>query len=411
MKHVKILFFLVFCAVIALIAVQNAQILSPGLPMVVHWPGLLSVQFSLPIYVLIAILFAAGFVLTALPYLGEHRRLKRAVAETRQGVAGLERELHPEPEPEPESPTKAESATTNEANVRPDVSETNDGSETTSNAVRHGAIAADISSTETSTITLQTPMESTMEKKTTSESEDNVLAENTEQASAENTTASSPDVQEETPESIQPSQVTDASDASGPSKTVLESISESLDKQSSDPSRSGNASESPSGFKEDEVLERPSSPGWGAVLFLSAALALVVSSGVYIVLNNQMTQLSEQLGDLHIQSGHMASTQQEMGRIWERERVTVRDDLESLGQSQKQLGAGIETLEEQMQALQALPEIFRKRLVAGFLQDTAGKTAYLSTQVETDEQRETLERVEEMLKSLAQELENAGDER
>ncbi len=367
MKHVKILFFLAFCATVTLVAVQNAETLSPALSMVVLWPELLSVEFSMPLFVLIAILFVAGFVVTSLPYLVEHRRLKRSVAETKREVMGLEHERRPEPEPEPEPDSTLET------------SEPEEQQENSLGTSLRGA-AADISSSETSTLTLQPLMESTVEKKTTSESEDNVLAENTEQASAENTAASSLEVQEGTPESTQYPHATDAS-------------------------------ENRSRFKEDEVLERPSAPGWGAVLLLSAALALVVSSGVYIVLNTQITQLSEQLGDLHMQSGHMASTQEEMGRIWERERVTVRDDLESLGQSQKQLDAGIETLEEQMQALQALPEIFRKRLVAGFLQDTASKTAYLSTQVETDEQRETLERVEEMLKSLAQELENAGDGR
>ena len=392
MKHVKILFFLLFCGAIALGAVQNAEILSPALPMLVHWPGLLSVEFSLPIFVLLSILFAAGFVLTSLTYLGEHFRLKRSVTETKREVADLERELRPEPESEPESDSTLETS---------EPEEQRDNSSATS---RRGA-AADISSTETSTLTLQPPMESTMEKKTTSESEDKVLAENTEQASAENTAASSLEVQEGTPESTQYPHATDASD---PSKTVLDSISESLDKQSSDPSRSGNTSENRSEFKEDEVLERPSGPGWGAVLFLSAALALVVSSGVYIVLNNQMTQLSEQLGDLHMQSGHMASTQEEMGRTWERERVSVRDELESLGQGQQQLGVEVETLEEQMLTLQGLPEIFRKQLVAGFLRDTAGKTAFLGSQMETEEQRETLERVEEMLQTLAKELEDAG---
>ena len=410
MKHVKVLFLLLFCVAIALGAVQNAETLSPAPPMVVHWPGLLSVEFSLPLFALIAILFAAGFIVTSLPYLGEHRRLKRSVAEAKQDVADLERELlpEPEPEPEPETPINAESAATDEAGVRPGDTETDDRPENAFTSVRQRALAANISSTETSTLTLQTPMESTMEKKTTLESEDKVLAENTEQASDENTTMPSPEAQEGTPESVQPPQATDPS---VPSKTVLESISESLEKQSSDSPQSGDASESRSEFKEDEVLERPSGPGWGAVLLLSAALAVVVSSGVYIVLNSQVTRMAEQLGDLHIQSGHMASTQEEMGRIWELERVVVRDELESLGQGRDQLVTEVKSLEEQMLALQALPEIFRKRLVAGFLQDTAGKTAYLSTQVETDEQREALEQVEEILKSLAQELENADNGR
>jgi uncharacterized membrane protein YciS (DUF1049 family) len=416
MKHVKVLFFLLFCGTIAIGAVQNAETLSPVLPMVVHWPGLLSTEFGLPIFVLISILFAAGVVLTSLSYLGEHFRLRRSVAEAKQSVADLERELLPEPEPDPgpdpgpepgpdaESQTESQVEFKAESESMPETSEPKEQWEDSSPAWRRGAVAAEISSTETSTLTFQNPTESTMEKKHTSES--NVLAENTEQAETDNTTASSPEVQEGTPESTEHVQ---SVDASGPSKTVLESISESLDNQSSDSSQSGDAFESRSKFKEDEVLERPSGPGWGAVLLLSAALALVVSSGVYIVLNSQVTKMADQLSDLHIQSGHMASAQEEMGRIWELERVSVRDELDSLGQGQKQLGIGIESLEEQMSALQALPEIMRKQLVAGFLRDTAGKTAFLGSQVETEEQRETLERVEEMLQSLAKELENAEE--
>ncbi|WP_161788455.1 LapA family protein [Desulfonatronum thiodismutans] len=374
--------------------------------MVIHWPGLLSVEFGLPTFVLISILFAIGVVLTSLTYLGEHFRLKRSVAETKQNIADLERELLPEPEPEPDTESQAVSQAEfkTESDSTFETSEPEEQREDSSAAWLRGAVAAEISSTETSTLTFQNPTESTMEKTTASESENKVLAENTGQAATNNTTDPSPENQEKTPESPSHPQASDTSDSS---QTVLESISESLDKQSAKSSRSDNASENRSEFKEDEVLERPSGPGWGAVLFLSAALALVVSSGVYIVLNNQVSKMAEQLGDLHIQSGHMASTQEEMGRVWERERVSVRDEIESLGQGQKQLGAGIESLEEQMLALQALPEIMRKQLVAGFLRDTAGKTAFLGSQVETEEQRETLERVEEMLQSLAKELENA----
>lgn len=415
MKHLKILFFLLFCGAIALGAVQNAEILSPAPLMMIHWPGLLSVEFSLPIFVLLSILFVAGFILTSLAYLGDYFRLKSSVAKAKRELADLKNELHPgpdtEPEPEPGPASESDPGLDLKSESPLESAEPEEQREDSPLIWRRGAVAAEISSTETSTLTLQTPMESTMEKKITSESEDKVLVEDTEQtaqAATETTTESSPEVVEGTPESAPDTQGTDPS---GSSQAAEESIPESFDKQSSESSSSDTASGNRSEFREDEVLARPSGPGWGAVLLLSAALALVVSSGVFIVLNNQVSQLSQQLGDLHMQSGHMASTQEEMGRAWERERVAVRDELEALGQGQKQLGAGMESLEEQVLALQGLPEIVRKQLIAGFLRDTAGKTAFLGSQVETAEQRETLEQVEVMLQSLAKELEKTEEGR
>ncbi|PTN35604.1 lipopolysaccharide assembly protein LapA domain-containing protein [Desulfonatronum sp. SC1] len=387
MKHVKILFFLLFCVAIAMGAVQNAEILSlsPAPPMVVHWPGLLSVEFSLPFFVLIPILFAAGFMLTSLSYLSEHFRLKRSVAESKRELADLESELSPEPEPESKPDLEPDPGQEPKSDSSFETTEPEEQRRDSSATWRRGAVAAEISSTESSSQTLQITMESTMEKtSSTPETEEKLVSEN------------------------------DERNASGDDNIETSStapFTASGELQSPAAPQADDASAATGKFKEDEVLERPSGPGWGAVLFLSAALALVVSSGVYIVLNSQVSKMAEQLGDLHIQSGHMASTQEEMGRILELERVAVRDELESLGQGQKQLGAGVENLEEQMLALQALPEIVRKQLVAGFLRDTAGKTAFLGSQVETEEQRETLERVEEMLQSLAKELENTGEGR
>lgn len=156
---------------------------------------------------------------------------------------------------------------------------------------------------------------------------------------------------------------------------------------------------------DQDILVRQSGPGWAAVVLLSAALALVVSSAVYIVLNDQLSGFTGQLSELNVQTGHLSSAQEEMGRAWEQERTVLREEIGALDQGQTQLAESVDSLEEQMQVLQGLPEVVRKRLVAGFLRDAAGKTAFLETQVETDEHRETLEQVQEMLNSLALELE------
>lgn len=150
--------------------------------------------------------------------------------------------------------------------------------------------------------------------------------------------------------------------------------------------------------KEEEVLVRHSAPGWGLVLLIAAALAVVISGGVYIVLNDRLTQLAAQMDDVSGLTGHLSSSQQEMSRSWEQERVLVREELDDLGQT---LGS----LNEQFHSLARLPEEVRMRLVAGFLRDAAGRAAFLGTQVDTEEQRKALQDIYERLQDLALELE------
>lgn len=150
--------------------------------------------------------------------------------------------------------------------------------------------------------------------------------------------------------------------------------------------------------KEEEVLVRHSAPGWGLVLLIAAALAVVISGGVYIVLNDRLTQLAAQMDDVSGLTGHLSSSQQEMSRSWEQERVLVREELDDLGQT---LGS----LNEQFHSLARLPEEVRMRLVAGFLRDAAGRAAFLRTQVDTEEQRKALQDIYERLQDLALELE------
>ncbi|TVQ99910.1 MAG: DUF1049 domain-containing protein [Desulfovibrionales bacterium] len=458
MKTIKALFFLLFCAGVAVAAVQNADILTPHLPVRFLWPGLPNIAFSLPVFALIALGFLAGAVLTSWSYLGEHLRLRRSLAATRQSILALERELHPEPDtgpnpetaPEtaPEPDTQADPQTGPESQAGP-VPEPVDGEPPKPSLPQshhpdgvsktNRSVAATISSQEPSSRTFQISMESSMEKTSaTPEPEDKERTENTQQepAAEEQDTAHSkamdePDSSESfsatQPETV-PETVPETTSDTTPeatSEAAPEIASETASASTTDVgdteqtiaasetqtpgTATGMSSDNQDALRGDNELERPSGPGWGAVLLLSAALALVVSSGVYIVLNNQISQLSDQLKDLHIQSGHMASTQEEMGRTWELERVAVREQFDILEQEQSQLTSGVERLEEQMVALEALPEVFRKRLLAGFLWDAAGKTAFLGTQVETDEQRDTLGRVEEMLQMLARELEEAGD--
>lgn len=482
MNHIKLVFFLLFCAAVALVAVQNADILAPPMPVLIHWPGLLSTEFTLPLFVLIAIVFLAGFTLTGLTYLGEHLRLKRALGATAQDVANLERELHPEPEPERKTGPESEPDAMNDtvpnkvagfesgseeqpdsgSELRPDpdmsvqsrLSHDQQADRTDvdrAGRTRPDTVAAHIASPASFSQTLQVPTESIMEKTPPPEQKksDSVEKKDLDVVAEENVPPSSnnlkqdPDgsrgpVDDDAVHSVQEPQTstetppeTSAVPASGTllgaiskklSETVPETAPETVSgaasgaaPQTGDESyktseslQSATPSGNGGGFREDENMVSQSSPGWGAVLLLSAALALVVSSAVYIVLNDRVTAISEQLSDLHVQSGHMASTQDEMGRIWEQERVEVRDELEAMGQEHVQLRTTVESLEDQVRALEALPELFRKRLIAGFLWDAAGKTAFLGTQVETDEQRDALERVEDVLQTLARELEQDG---
>jgi len=164
-------------------------------------------------------------------------------------------------------------------------------------------------------------------------------------------------------------------------------------------------------ISDDEILVRPSPPGWGAVLLLTAAMALVVSGGVYVVFNERLSQLTTQLDHVSGLTGHLSSAHQEMNRSWEQERVAVREEIDAMHRSNADLHKEIGSLGEQVQALSRLPEEVRKRLMAGFLRDTAGRAAFLGTQVENDEQREALRDIHERLQALALELEGGAAER
>jgi len=165
----------------------------------------------------------------------------------------------------------------------------------------------------------------------------------------------------------------------------------------------------------DEVLVKPSAPGWGAVLLLSAALALVVGGAVYIMLSERLKPVAVQLDELSGVVEHLRSAQDDMGRSWEQERVAMRQEIEAVGTSQAALLEELGRLEKQMQALSELPAEVRKRIVAGFLRETAGRVAYLGSQVDETKQREALRGIHELLQALALELEggasqNSGEE-
>lgn len=159
---------------------------------------------------------------------------------------------------------------------------------------------------------------------------------------------------------------------------------------------------------EEEIIARPSRPGWGAVILLTAALALVFSGGVYVVLNEQMREFAGRFDHVSELTGHLHSAQEEMQRSWEQDRGLMREELQKLEGGQADLGQKMDALHEQIQALNRLPEEVRKRLVAGFLRDTAGRAAFLGTQVESDKQREALKSIHERLQTLAGELESAA---
>ncbi|HDQ41672.1 MAG TPA: LapA family protein [Desulfonatronum sp.] len=162
-------------------------------------------------------------------------------------------------------------------------------------------------------------------------------------------------------------------------------------------------------IKDDEILIRPSAPGWGAVLLLTAALALVFSGGVYILLDERVSELTSQMDHLTGQTGHLSSAQQELTRTWEQERATVREEMGTLNQSHAVLLEEMGRLEQQLQALSQLPGEVRKRLIAGFLRDTAGRAAFLGTQMEDEAQRDILDGIHERLQDLASELEGPAD--
>ncbi len=352
MKLIKALFFTLLFVLTMIVAVQNADIFLSVMTFEFDWPEVVSLIIGLPLFAIIFLIFLAGFVFTSLIYFGEYFGLRSSLTGVQKKCKILEDELRPEPEPlrkssdlvAPELESTADEAPVDsKRKVEPSrhVDRQIVEHQVDVSSSDQKAIAADMDSSITSQ-TLQIPSESTME----------------------------------TPTSAAPQE------------------------QKSTASR--NVSETDF---DQEILVRQSGPGWAALILLSAALALVVSSAVYIVLNEQISQFSEQLSELHIQSGHMASAQEEMGLAWEQEKTVLREEIGALSQEQTTIVQSVENLEGQMESLQALPEEVRKQVVAGFLRDAAGKTAFIGTQVETDHQRETLERAQEMLNSLADELE------
>lgn len=160
----------------------------------------------------------------------------------------------------------------------------------------------------------------------------------------------------------------------------------------------------------DEVLVKPSAPGWGAVLLLSAALALVVGGAVYILLSERLKPVAAQLDELSGLAGQLRSAQEEMDRSWEQERVAMRQEIKAVGTSQAALLDEVGRLKNQMQVLSKLPEEVRKRIVAGFLRETAGRVAYLGSQVDGMEQQEALREIRELLQALALELEGGASQ-
>lgn len=158
----------------------------------------------------------------------------------------------------------------------------------------------------------------------------------------------------------------------------------------------------------DEILARPSAPGWGAVLLLAAVLALVFSGGVYIVLNERLAQFTAQIDEIYGRTGHLSSVQEEMRRSWEQKGAVLREEIGALSQTNAALLKEVGSLEEQVQALVRLPEEVRKRLVAGFLRDTAGRAVFLGSQVDGEKQREALQGIHERLQTLALELEGGA---
>ncbi len=188
----------------------------------------------------------------------------------------------------------------------------------------------------------------------------------------------------------------------------LQTETEQLMDSPTSPPVADQAPQPQSQLKNEEILVQPSKPGWGAVILLAAALALVFSGGVYVVLNEQMRELAGRFGHVSELTGHLHSAQEEMQRSWEQERGLMREELHKLEGGQADLGAKMDTLHEQIQALSRLPEEVRKRLVAGFLRDTAGRAAFLETQMESDAQKDALQAIHDRLQTLAKELENAS---
>ncbi|SDB60700.1 hypothetical protein SAMN05660653_03130 [Desulfonatronum thiosulfatophilum] len=366
MKLIKVLFLTLLFVLTMLFAVQNADILAIRIPFAFTWEPYFAYGFELPFLGLLAFLFVTGFLLTSFKYFGEYFALSRALEDTEKNVMALERELAPEPKSEPASEPKTEPLPETGSDLpEPETEKTEIKikpafpPEQKQDSVRGDEPAVG-----------HEPTSTTSDQKTAAERIAMPPA-----ASHTLHIPSEPTMQTSTPESTVEKKTVTSKDAAP---------------------------------MDDEILVRPAGPGWGATVLLAAAMALVISSGVYIVLNEQISSFSEHLGELHVQSGHMNSVQEEMARTMEQERIAFQEEMAAMGRQQALILDNLGYLDQQMQVLQNLPDVLRNRLMAGFLRDAAAKTAYLETQVETQEQRETLERVQQMLHDLAEDLD--GDE-
>jgi uncharacterized membrane protein YciS (DUF1049 family) len=355
MKQFKALLYTLLFVVIMLVSIQNVDTLGASVPLEVRWPGIAHISFQLPVYACIFILGVLGFVLTSLVFLGEHLTLGCALGRVQRKVWTLKQELAQElvPEPQPVPESRPEST-----RVAPPESPPASPSAPPPEPVLESAAPAAMDVTDTTLQPPQTPRELDMEPTTST-----------------------------APTSAQP-------------------------------------------IDEQEILVAQSGPSWAGVVLLAAALALVISSAVYLVLQEELTLFSDQIADVQhaneqlrqandelsqttdaLQQSNKAlqAKQDKLASAWEARHTIMSSKIDALVKGQHHLASNVASLEQQMEVLSQLPDEMRDRLVAGFLRDAAGKTAFIGTQVETDAQRETLSKVETMLHELAVELDGEGN--
>ena len=290
-----------------LAAVQNVDVLARPVPLGLDWPPSLAAVLELPLYLVVLLVFLAGFALTALFSLREHRARRRELKKALDAIRDLEHASH----------------------------------NGFSGGRQFAAFAGTAPDLEHS---VKTPTEQTTEQ--------------------------TMDTCAETPR--------------------------------------GGAPEQRRPSRDEEISLPASPPGWGAVLLLSAALALVFSGAVYVVLDQRLNGLATGLGEFSGLAGHLGSAQEEMARSWEQERVRLREELQSLGYSYTALRGELDGLEEQVRTLGHLPGEVRRGIVAALLREAAGRAAFLGTQVEGEQQRETLREIHQQLQTLALELEEGA---
>jgi cell division protein FtsB len=359
MKQFKALLYTLLFVVIMLVSVQNVNTLSSPVPLQFHWPGIVLISFQLPVYACLFILGVLGFVLTSLVFLGEHLSLGCALGRVQRKVWTLKQELAqervPEPPVAPESEPESEPESSPIATPEPPPESP---SAPPPEPVLESAAPAAMDVTDTTLQPPQTSRELDMEPTTST-----------------------------APTSAQP-------------------------------------------IDEQEILVAQSGPSWAGVVLLAAALALVISSAVYLVLQEELTLFSDQIADVQhdneqlrqandelsqttdaLQQSNKAlqAKQDKLASAWEAKHTIMSSKIDALVKGQHHLASNMASLEQQMEVLSQLPDEMRDRLVAGFLRDAAGKTAFIGTQVETDAQRETLSKVETMLHELAVELDGEGN--